>query len=239
MALIKANTHFPYITTIIVFTALVIMLFLGFWQLQRMDEKQQRIAHIEQAKQQATLSLPKVISEVLHYQDYQAHATGSFTETLFYIDNKLHGGKPGFYVLAPFNTSYGVLMVNMGWIENKGARGEMPSIKLPSNRGELTRLEGIVYIPTNNAFVKETNQAFGQFPALLQELDLAQISQHLNTEVLPFVLRLLPNDSTDLVREWKVMSMQPEKHLAYAIQWFGLAVAGLTIFLISLRKRSS
>jgi surfeit locus 1 family protein len=53
------------------------------------------------------------------------------------------------------------------------------------------------------------------------------------------VLRLLPNDSTDLVREWKVMSMQPEKHLAYAIQWFGLAVAGLTIFLISLRKRSS
>lgn len=239
MAQVKANTHFPYITTIIVFTAVVIMLLLGFWQLQRMDEKQQRITHIEDAKQQATLSLQQVLNEVERFQDYQAHATGSFSKALFYIDNKLHAGKPGYYVLAPFKTSYGILMVNIGWVENTGARGDIPGVRLPSDGSGLNSIEGIVYIPSNNAFVKETNQAFGQFPALLQEVDLEQINKHLNTEVLPFVLRLLPNDSTNFVREWKVMSMPPEKHLAYAIQWFGLAIAGLTIFLISLRKRSS
>lgn len=229
---------FPYLATIIAFTAIVIMLLLGFWQLDRKSEKELRLAQIENAKGEQSISLKQAVLNPLQYQDYQATAVGQFSEELIFIDNKIRDGKPGFYVLTPLTTNYGVLMVNLGWVPAMSVRGTLPTIAFPYSADELSTLEGLIYIPTHNTLIKETNTEYGRFPALLQQVDLNEISQHLRAQVLPFVLRLLPNSNSYFVREWNIITMAPEKHLAYAIQWFGLAIAALTVYLLSLRKRS-
>lgn len=233
----STKPNFPYIATLVAFSAVVIMLILGFWQLDRKAEKEARLAHIESAQGQQSLALQTVLSDPVAYQDFQAHTTGQFANRLFYIDNKLQAGQAGFYVLAPLKTNYGVLMVNLGWVPAKHVRGTLPQISFPYTQTELSSIEGIVYIPTHNRLISETNNEIGHFPVLLQQVDLNEIAKHLSTPVLPFVLRLLPEEGSNFVRQWDIITMAPEKHLAYAVQWFGLAVAGLTIYLLSLLKR--
>jgi len=227
----KATKRFPYIATVIAFSAIVIMLSLGFWQLERKVEKDERLESIKIAKQSENITMQQAFSDIEAFQDYVVTANGQPIEKYFYIDNKIVEGRAGFHVLVPYKTDSSVVMLNLGWLAATGLRSELPKFKLPA----FDKVQGILYIPLNNRLVSETNTQYGEFPALLQQVDLAEISKHLNIDVLPAVLRLLPEQS-DFSREWKPVVMSPDKHLGYAVQWFGLAVAGLTVYLLSVVK---
>jgi surfeit locus 1 family protein len=223
---------FPYVATIVSFVAIVIMLALGFWQLERKSEKELRLANIDQASQSSGVNLKQAFGDITSYQDYVVIAKGSVLNKYFYIDNKLLDGQPGFHVLVPYDTSEGIIMVNLGWVPAVGLRAPLPEFTLPS----LIEINGVLHIPLKNGFISETNNAYGDFPVLLQQVDLEEIGLHLGTKVLPATVRMLPDES-DFVRQWKAVTMSPDKHLGYAVQWFGLAIAALTVFLLSMLKR--
>jgi cytochrome oxidase assembly protein ShyY1 len=72
---------------------------------------------------------------------------------------------------------------------------------------------------------------------------VAQIQPHLSAmgflqsgKLFPFVVNLAPEPNSEFVRNWQPVVMSPEKHLGYAVQWFGLGIAALTIYLLSLMK---
>jgi cytochrome oxidase assembly protein ShyY1 len=71
----------------------------------------------------------------------------------------------------------------------------------------------------------------------LQQTDLKVIQQHYNQDVLPFVVLLNAQETSSFVRDWQPVVMAPEKHLAYAAQWFLLAFAALVIFVIAQRNK--
>ena len=39
------------------------------------------------------------------------------------------------------------------------------------------------------------------------------------------------------VREWKIFAFTPEKHIAYAVQWFAMAFTLLLIFVLMHTRR--
>ncbi|MGB3727567.1 MAG: SURF1 family protein [Glaciecola sp.] len=236
LRLVSPNIPFPYLATIVAFGAIVIMLSLGFWQLERKAEKETRLAHIAHAKVQAPISLSSLVANPGQYQDYSLSLSGRFIDRVFYIDNKLHEGRPGYHVVAPYQTERGIAMVNLGWVPSlvNAKRDVLPEYTLPTDHSSIS---AIVYLPTKNTLVTETNRNYGEFPAVLQQVDLDEISGHLSAPVLPFILRMENNSNSDYVRNWTIITMAPEKHLGYAIQWFGLAIAALTIYLLSLVKR--
>lgn len=228
---------FPYVATIVAFSAVVIMLGLGFWQLDRKAEKDARLAHIENAKLQHSVTIRQVQQDPIAYQDYTVTLTGYFASNAFYIDNKMRQGRAGFHVLVPFTTNRGTVMLNLGWISSTGVRTQLPTFTLPQPSLQITKVNAIVYIPLNNTLVTETNSEYGQFPVLLQQVDLAEIEKHLKKDVEPFVGRIIDGSDDVFIREWELITMSPEKHLGYAVQWFGLAIAALTIYLLNLLKR--
>ncbi|MFT6268127.1 MAG: cytochrome oxidase assembly protein ShyY1 [Alphaproteobacteria bacterium] len=232
MLITNPRKRFPYIATLVAFVAIVIMLGLGFWQLERKAEKDIRLANIDVANQSTYIGLAEAFSDIQSYQDYTVLAEGKPLDTHFYIDNKLLEGRPGFHVLVPYETSEGILILNLGWIPSTGVRTQPPELTIPA----LTEIEGIVHLPLKNSFIRETNMAYGKFPVLLQQVDLDEIGLHLGSKVLPATVRLLP-DGSDFVRQWESVTMSPDKHLGYAVQWFGLAIAGLTVYLLSMLKR--
>lgn len=227
----RTKKGFPYIATIVAFVAIVIMLSLGFWQLERKAQKDERLENIKKASQSDGLSIEQAFSDISAFQDYTVTFSGSALHKFFYIDNKLFDGRAGFHVLLPYTSSKGIVMVNLGWIPASGARGELPPFSMPN----MNPISGTIYLPTNNAFIKETNNTYGDFPVLLQQVDLNEMSLHLGEKVLPAVVRLRAENS-EFVRQWQAVSMSPDKHLGYAVQWFGLAVAALTVYLLSLLK---
>ena len=258
----------PIIPTLITLVCVVIMFGLGFWQLERKAEKDSRLDQIAERQSGQAYSLSELMllanaqseySQSEDIQDYPVQVTGEADlNRLFYIDNKINEGRVGFEVVIPvrvdtqltprvpseanlYEQTY--ILVNLGWIRGSGIRGELPAISetdLSLISGTNTLFRGVVKYPSNNAMVSETNKAFGDFPALLQQLDLTRAAEHLqlssDKRLLPFIINIDKNPQTEFVREWQPVVMAPEKHLGYAAQWFGLGIAALTIYLLSLMK---
>ena len=43
--------------------------------------------------------------------------------------------------------------------------------------------------------------------------------------------------SDDYIREWQPVVMEPLKHIGYALQWYGLALAAGIIYIVARRRR--
>ena len=86
-------------------------------------------------------------------------------------------------------------------------------------------------------FIANTTLNAGQWPLVVQEVDVSRISEILGVSLLPFVVALELADDSPFVSNHKPVVMPPEKHLGYAIQWFGLAIGCFLVFIFaSIRK---
>lgn len=230
--LFRDTNKLTVVFTLIAIACIVIMFLLGFWQLDRKYEKEGRLAQIEQRQTANPLSVTDVANNPDDYIDFPMFVTGDMGNQTFFIDNRLKNGMVGYEVLVPVATNYGIVMVNLGWIPSRGLRAELPELRLPTTN----EFQGILYVPKDNVMVSETNFDYGRFPVLIQQIDFIEIEKHLGRDVLPFTVRLMPDENSTFIRDWQVVVMAPERHLGYAIQWFGLGIAALTVFLLTILK---
>lgn len=229
-------SRLPLVATLVTFVCVVIMFALGMWQLQRAEQKEQRLTSIQRASQVAGIALPQVLAvDINTMLDMPVKFEGQVdTRQFFLLDNKIHQGRVGYQVLAAVKTDSGILMANYGWIAATHSREVLPSIELSDKNSYY---QGVISLPTNNAMVSETAVIDGQWPKVLQQIDLEVISQHYKKSILPFVVLLNADDDSKFVRNWQPIVMPPEKHIAYAVQWFLLAFAALGIFIFAQRTK--
>ena len=233
----NGRSPWPIIATLVTLVAVVIMCLLGYWQLSRADEKQQRLEHIAEQQTRQAISVRDILTLDDDIRDYPVTSTGTLkSDRVFLIDNRIHQGRVGYNILIPLETSYGLLMVNMGWVPGDTDRSILPTIDVPEG---LKTFDGTVAVPEINPMIKETADVNSGWPMRIQQIDLLVINQLLQAEVLPFVLNLSPEHESGFVREWKPVVMPPEKHLAYAIQWFGLAIACIMVFGFAMKSRKN
>ena len=209
---------------------------LGYWQLERMVQKQQRLASIAQKQSNGTLSLEAALTHS-DPRDIIVSVNGQLDGNhVLLLDNQIHNQRVGFDVLAPVYTNAGWLLVNFGWLPAPDLVRTLPNISLSS---ETRAFEGIISVPGENPLVRETNMSLSTSPTLIQHIDFSALSGALERKFLPFILHLTTPDPT-YVREYKAVVMSPEKHLGYAVQWFGLAIAAVAIggYAISKKGRS-
>ena len=108
------------IPTIIYLCLVSVLMYLGFWQLDRSDQKRAFLEQQKQALSSTTLQMPDVIaSQVTDLKYRQLEITGRYdTAHQFLIDNQISDGKAGYFVLTPLILSgeAGAILVNRGWI---------------------------------------------------------------------------------------------------------------------------
>ena len=229
-------SRLPFVATLVTFVCVVIMFALGSWQLQRAEQKTQRLLALELAAKTAQVDLQQVLrSNIDEMLDMPISFEGlADTPRYFLLDNKIYKGRVGYQVLVPMQTNLGTVIANFGWVAATSSRDILPSIQIDAKKA---RYAGVISLPKNNAMVKETALLDGQWPKVLQQTDLKVIQQHYDQEVLPFVVLLNSQETSAFVRDWQAVVMAPEKHLAYAVQWFLLAFAALAVFVIAQRKK--
>lgn len=223
----------PIVPTAIAVICVIAMTGLGLWQLDRQAQKEIRLAQLEERRQNHPHTIDELLSLETSIQDFPAQLSGKLlSDKLFYIDNKIYQGQVGFDVIAPLQTERGIVMLNLGWLKSLGSRDLLPTQQIESSDYYF----GVVSYPSNNRMIVETNTSAIEFPILLQQIDLSIMQTAFDEPILNFVVNVDPNPASGYVREWTPVVMAPEKHLGYAIQWFGLAIACLTIYLLSLIK---
>ena len=217
---------------------IAVLVLLGIWQLRRADEKV-----LIQSAFSAREALPPLLFPGPHAQRLaitpaapelryrRLQVSGIYhRHRQFLLDNRTHGGVPGFHVLTPLRiagSGWG-LMVDRGWLALGASRADLPSP--PTPEGPIT-IQGMLEIPRPDALVLgDTGYQSGGWPKVVQRIELDQMSALLGYRLLPFVLWLDPKAADGLVREWRpYYGLDPARHRAYAFQWFALA---LTLFVL-------
>ena len=221
------------IPTIVFLLILPVLLRLGFWQLDRAEEKR---ALIELFKQQnelghLTISDSLKLDEKLNYRLAQVSGNYNKAKQIF-IDNKVYQGKTGVHVMTPFklkNSEYSIL-VNRGWQPMVIDRSSLPEIQTPT---ETLTLKGKIKVSNKKAFmVGEQFQSNQGWPALMQWVNINDIEKKSGLKLLPYIFLLDKKEKSGYVRNWKPVVMQPEKSTSYAVQWFALALALIIIYIV-------
>lgn len=228
-------SRLPLLATIITFLAVVIMFALGMWQLQRAEEKTQRLDAMAVAAESASISIDQVLEDIPSQLDNPLSFIGSpDTHRYFLLDNKIHQGRVGYQVLVPVNTESDTLLANYGWVSATRSRDILPEIKIQSTSD---RFFGVVALPSKNIMVTETAIVDGKWPKVIQEVDINTLALHYKSPLLAFVVNLDPQGGSEFIREWQSVVMPPEKHIAYAVQWFLLALAAVVVFIMAQRRK--
>lgn len=215
----------------LLFTVLLlpILLSLGCWQLQRAEEKRQ----IQAQYRGWQASAPASLSELGDAPDNHRPVVlqGQFDpERYFLLDNRTRQGRAGFEVIGLFRPveGGGWLPVNRGWVAGQPDRSRLPRVTFPS--GEVTLWAEVHHPQALPLAAPEQSVSTGGWPRIAQTQNLADWQQSLAEPMRPFLVRLAAHSQAALVTDWAVINMRPEKHTAYAVQWFAMALALLLLF---------
>lgn len=209
---------------------------LGFWQIERANEKTKMIAAEKTLAQQAAIRWDTAQKPPSQYQKLKVQ--GTYLDQVFLLDNQHHGHQLGYDVLSPLLLKDGsVVIIDRGWVSGNNTRQTVPDIQIPK---DLVQLQGSAYFPSKNQWIlgpgseKRNNKTI-----VLELLDVKLIGHILQKKVYPFIIRLEKQDAYGFVRDWAIVSMPPQRHLAYALQWFVMALVILIIFVaLNLKKKN-
>jgi len=196
---------------------------LGLWQLQRAEEKQ---VWYDSYSARATETPIQITSAVLQpdRSNFPAQARGQFDgQGQFLWDNRTHQGRPGFHVLTPFIVNPGNtrILVDRGWIPLLGSRKNLPSPEVPQG---VRTIRGRLAEPMHAFTLEDRPPAYDAI--LRQNLDLSAFADSAPYAIHPYVFRLAPDEPDGFVRAWPAPDQTAVKrHQAYAVQWFGIALA--------------
>ena len=229
----------------LIFVVIGLCLTLGFWQLDRADEKRQLIA-----KNDSQIEIP-----VVHWA--QAKDANILTlegmyeqEAYFLLDNQSYDGAAGYSVIVPFwlddslmerhlereEAKAGlppprVFMVNLGWVKADVNRAVLPKVELPLGTIEI---KVRIYKPSKPTFTLSERQYENEgWPKRIQYFSTRYFESRINgfqseriaeKQIAPYETRIEKNELGAQTRHWQYRQMPAEKHQAYAVQWFVLAV---------------
>lgn len=206
---------------------------LGFWQLDRAHQKEQLASALASRFTQPAVTNANLDKDLeLRYR--KAEVSGTYlVDRQMLLDNQVRGGRAGYLVYTPLRLpgQQQVLLVNRGWIPAGSSREVLPQLTAPA--GEV-RLQGLLDLPPRPGLrLGDTVVVSEGWPLVVLELDPKMLAGRLGAGVLPLSLRVTDDVDARLVQdEINVKRFKPERHLGYAAQWFGLAIALVVIFVV-------
>lgn len=195
---------------------------LGFWQLNRADQKTQLLeAQARQADSQAS-------PPGLTLQPFApVQLSGQFLGQYYWWDNRTLAGQVGFELLVLVSLDqgpYDQALVNLGFVADSHYRRQMPALpKLPEQVDWTAQVREIDLNWLATQLLPVQADAFS-----LQGL-------------APVLFEIDPAMPAALARNWQQTAIGPARHLGYAVQWFmlsGVLMIGTLLLGYKHRKRT-
>jgi surfeit locus 1 family protein len=225
-------------TSVLTVLILVMLVSLGRWQLRRADQKRALYDAFDKGTD-ATRVIDVRTASVARYQHVEAR--GKYDESRqILIDNMTNAdGRAGYFVITPFALAGGGwLLVNRGWVPVGASRAALPAIGVA---GDARTVYGRSdHLPSPGIQMGTPATLRPPFPAVANFPTRPQIEQLLHEASWSRAadVVLLDADQPDgYVRQWQAPGFPPVRHIAYAVQWFGLALALSVIYLVTNLRR--
>jgi surfeit locus 1 family protein len=225
-------------TTVLAIGLIAMLVSLGRWQLQRAAEK--RVLFDSFAAPSADARPIDLRSaQVRRYSRVQAVGSYDATRQVL-IDNMVEGERPGYFVITPFALQGGGwVLVNRGWVPLGQSRADRPAVPVD---GTSRTIHGRAdNLPSPGIKMGVPAPLAPPYPVVAAYPSRAEIGQLLKESDWTSAtdLILLDADQPDgYVRNWAPPGFPPVRHIGYAVQWFGLALALGVIYVVTNFRRT-
>ena len=223
--------------TLLVLVGVVSVSHLGVWQLTRAAEKRAILEQIS-AGESTTRSLDSPDNELPRYQTVSATGQYDAAHQLLLDNMPSLRGMPGFRVLTPFELSTGGwILVDRGWLPMGPTRATLPAIDVGGN--ERTIVGRLDEVPRPGMRLGTPTNSTG-WPRVLNFPEHADLERALDRRLGKRIVRLDPAQPDGYERTFAMRpDFGPNRHIAYAVQWFAIAVAMLVIYVFVNLKRKA
>jgi len=211
----------------------VLFVLLGNWQLDRAEQKRELMKEFEAGLSGEVVSL----SEAGRFQRVQL--TGYYeSERQLLLDNMVEKGRAGFHVLTVFKLVSGVnVVVNRGWLPFTSGRDDLPDISVDENARTISGYTDTLPQVGLKMGGDIAVNADDSFPQLVHFPSMEELSVIAGRELFPFVIKLDADQADGYGRDWQVVTFGPDRHLAYALQWFSLALVVVVVTIVMHRRK--
>ena len=228
-----SSFNFSLIPLLLYLALVTLLISLGFWQLGRADEKKIFLTKQQLSADKEVISLKSIIDadpESLRYREIEI--SGRYDEEhQFLIDNQIVNGQAGYYVMTPLlvNGMKNAVLVNRGWVVLNKDRRMLPDISISTLQVNL--LGRVNKFPSVGFKLDGAEIPTDGWPSVVQVVDSNVLAGRLGYSLLPFQVEMNGGMNEGYLREWRKNTViPPEKHIAYAVQWFGLAITLTILF---------
>jgi surfeit locus 1 family protein len=200
---------------------------LGNWQSRRAEEKLAAQRSADALAAAAPVRLPGTPVAASEYAGRRVVIVGEYVPVhTVLIDNRVHRGVAGYHVVTPLRIEGGPLhvLVNRGWVAAGPRRDRLPDIGAPVGS---QRIEGLAVAQGRPRYELAPDDAPGP---VRQHLDLDRVAAVSGLRLQPVVVQQTGAATDGLVRAWERPDAGVNTHRAYAVQWYGLAILTVVVY---------
>ena len=235
---------FKLIPTLIFAITFCGFIVLGFWQIDRADQKNVLNSNYTDRQQEAIIVLDKnnVIDEKSSLLWRKVEFEGSFiNKQNIILDNQIFNQIAGFNIITPLKIrgSDSLVLINRGWHPNLKNRETLPIINEISDERIL---QGhIASFPVSGIKLGKNNiETLNSQIFRFQRLDAAELNYFFSAKIMPYMIYLDPIIDKELYGNFKLPAPDSQKNYGYAFQWFAFAITLLIIFIrLSMKRKSN
>ena len=211
-----------FIPAALIVATLALLISLGFWQLDRADEKRAIEDQIASANS-GDVEFVTSVEFLKEKEYYHVRLQGSYVgDKQFIYDNQIVDQISGYYVLTPLvlKGDSKAILINRGFIPWNGRRDKLADIDVGE---KLTEVMVQISKPVKRMELK-ASEITREFPVLIQALDLDEMSTIASLDFTSVIGLLSPESDNGFVRQWEPYTGSIERHIGYAIQWLLMAL---------------
>jgi len=217
-------------SSFLIFLALLALLGLGSWQVQRLQWKTALIAERQERMSAPAIAPPGADADPGEFTFRHVKLSGHFLhDKEMYLAARSLNGNLGYHVVTPFAGADGTAtLVDRGWIP---LDRKDPASRAAGEVAGTVTVEGLIRASQRGHWFLPDNQPAKNFwfyvdvPAMARHAGLAKVRPYFveaGPEANPGGFPIGGQSRTEL----------PNNHLSYAITWYALALALVVIYLV-------
>lgn len=221
--------------TVFLVPGLALLIALGVWQLQRLEEKSDLLVRIETGLAAEPAPLPPTVSDPEAWDYRRVRVEGAFLhERELFLTGRTYGGRVGLHVVTPLRRTDAAgaptILVNRGWIPLEArdradrAEGQPPG---------TVALSGIARRPPQPGWMQPDNEPDAN---LWFWIDTAAMAEAAAVGPVPDLIIEADEIGGGLPIGGQTRLDIPNNHLQYAVTWFAFAAILLIIYVLYHRR---
>lgn len=237
VSILRRNIGFIVFSTLL----LIVFLSLGFWQIERLGQKQALLAAIENTNQEPLDAMTLDWTQIADRAYWRARAAGTldFTKPIF-IPGKINPNnngelvedRMGYALYLPLRGANRTILLNYGWVS------QTERADILAQAGNATakpiQAEGVLQpAPGKSRFMPDNNPVAHNW----YWFDWPELAAYAGYKIAPIVL--YNNIDRSGAARPPISQNISNNHRQYAITWFSLALVQLLATLFYLKRKGS